>query len=150
MDKLLMGRLTIRLSVLVAGALGLPLAAEQAPRPGYLGMAFSVDFETGVLTVERVVPDSPADAAGMRVADELVGVEDGETRFSSHLDALQFFSGVATVGTPLGMTVLRDGKQRSLRLVPDDRPSSLDAENTRALRCADGERQANLEASLGN
>lgn len=140
MNRILMGRSTIVLSILAFTALGLPLAGEQARRPGYLGVAFSVDFETGVLTIERVVPDSPAEAASVRVADQLVSVGGEEARFSSHLDALQFFSEAATPGTPLVVTVVRSGQQRSLRLVPDERPASLHAENVRALRCADGDR----------
>lgn len=91
--------------------LATPLLAKESSGGGYLGIGFSVDQGTGVLTVRQILPDSPAAVAEVRVADELVQVEKEDVRFPSHRAALEFLSEKARVGVSLALTVIREGSR---------------------------------------
>lgn len=115
------------------------LAAEAAPPSGYLGIGFSIDSDSGLLTVRQIVPDSPAESADILVADEILKVDEEEIRFPSHRAALEFFSKHARAGVALILTVRREGVLRETRVVPEVPPPSLAARNERACQCADGD-----------
>lgn len=130
-----------RVAVMAAGLMfsaGL-LVAEAAPAPGYMGIGFSVDPESGVLTVRQIVPDSPATSADVLVSDEILRVNSEEVRFPSHRAALEFLSTHAREGVALMLTVRRGGVLRETRIVPEAPPPLLASQNELALRCADGE-----------
>lgn len=63
-----------------AAVMAVPLVARAADS-GYLGIGFSVDPDSGVLKVEQVVPGSPAEQAGVEVADEVLKVGQIELAF---------------------------------------------------------------------
>ena len=114
------------------------LVAQTAP-PGYLGIGFSIDPESGILTVRQIVPDSPATSVDILVADEILKVDGKEIRLPSHRTALDFFSKRARAGIALMLTVRRGGVLRETRIVPEEPPASLASHNERACQCADGE-----------
>ena len=115
------------------------LVAQAAAPPGYLGIGFSIDPESGVLSVREIVPDGPATSADILVADEILRVDAKEIRFPSHRAALEFFSKRSRAGVALVLTVRRGGVLRETRIVPEEPPPSLASQNELALRCADGE-----------
>lgn len=115
------------------------LVAETAPAPGYMGIGFSVDPESGVLTVRQIVSDSPAASADILVSDEILRVNSEEVRFPSHRAALEFLSTHAREGVALMLTIRRGGVLRESGIVPEAPPPLLASQNELALRCADGE-----------
>lgn len=117
-----------------------PLIAHAAAGSGYLGIGFSVDPDSGVLTVEQVLPGSPAEHAGVEVADEVVMIGHVESRFPSHRAALDTFADMARVRVPLVLTIRRGAVTLEKKVIPSDFPASLAARNERALQCADGGR----------
>ncbi len=141
----------LRSSVL---GLVLPAAAFLAVPPsvlaedsGYLGIGFSVDPDSGVLKVEQVVPGSPAEHAGVEVADEVLKIGQVETRFPSHRAALEVFADKARVGKPLVLTIRRDASLLDTKVIPGEFPASLASRNERALRCVDDERRTEAPLS---
>ena len=132
------GRRAVVIAVGVIFSAGL-LVAQAAPGPGYLGIGFSIDPESGVLSVRQIVPDSPAASVDIVVADEILRVDAKEIRFPSHRAALEFLSKRARTGVVLVLTVRRGGVLRETRIVPEEPPPSLASQNELALRCADGE-----------
>lgn len=122
-----------------AAVMAVPLVVRAADS-GYLGIGFSVDPDSGVLKVEQVVPGSPAEQAGVEVADEVLEVGQVETRFPSHRAALELFAEKARVGIPLILTVRRDASLIDRKVIPSEFPASLASRNERALRCVDEER----------
>lgn len=133
----------------IVALLATPLLAKEPSGGGYLGIGFSVDRGTGVLTVRQILPDSPAAVAEVRVADELVQVDKEDVRFRSHRAALEFLSEKARVGVSLALTVVRGGSRLELNVVPVEAPLFLAPRNERALRCADGaSRQEDVWSSV--
>ena len=75
----------------------------------FVGIGVSVLYDplTGIATVDEVIPDSPAEKAGIRGGDLIVSVGDltvKEDGYDATLDAVQ-----GEVGTPVTVTVDRDG-----------------------------------------
>lgn len=128
-----------------------PLAAQDSSshstRSGYVGIGFSVDPDSGVLTIERIVPGSPVEDGDVQVGDDVIGIGDRAVRFPSHRAALEFFAQKATVGAPLTLTLNRGGTQIETTVVPEESPASLAEQNERVLRCADGEDLQEIEWS---
>jgi carboxyl-terminal processing protease len=73
----------------------------------FVGIGIEVDQKDGLATIVRVMPDSPAEAAGLRAGDRIVDV-DGTSVTSADLDQV-----VALVrgeeGTSVTLTLERDG-----------------------------------------
>lgn len=122
-------------------ALGLCLGAAPAVRasekPGYLGIGFEVDSRSGLLAVVYVAPGSPAETAGVRKFDVLTRVAGAEVRFASHRAALDSVGSRIREGAPLELGFRREGRVRSVVVVPGGQPAGLAARNEAALRCAD-------------
>lgn len=129
--------------VVFACALLTPLQAQE--RPGYLGMGFSVEPLSGILTVKQIVPGSPSEIGMLRVGDIVEQVGGEKVRFLTHRDALAFLSARTTPGEPLTLRVLRDGRVASVELVPSEPPVGLKQRNSQALECADGEAAGRVE-----
>lgn len=77
-----------------------------------LAQSFGLEKPRGAL-VAQVLSDSPAEAAGVQVGDVILSYDGKNLRRSSALPPLV---GVTPVGTEVEITVLRDGKERTLSL----------------------------------
>jgi serine protease Do len=102
-----------------------------------LAESFGMDKPKGAL-VARVIPDSPAEKAGLKSGDVVVAVE-GETIGSA--SDLPPKIGTFRPGDKVGLTVIRDGARRSLTA----RVGSLE----KARSGEDGERAAAVQEVLG-
>jgi serine protease Do len=115
-----------RIAVLLAVALTIG-AQQQVPR-AWLGFGYTLhDFGPNVkvrqwLYVQRVEPNSPALAAGVRVQDAIIAIDSRPVRFANAAAALQYFRGVK-VGALVKLTVLRGGETRVLTLRAAELPS---------------------------
>lgn len=85
------------------------------PREGWLGVYVThvpAELREGVL-IYRVVPDSPADEAGMEEGDIILKFDGRKVRSPSHLTRLVRR---AEVGEKVKIEVLRDGESRELEV----------------------------------
>jgi serine protease Do len=83
-----------------------------------LAKALGLGAQGGAL-VGGAIPGGPADSAGLRAGDLIVGVEGeavGESNRLLHLVA------VAELGQPLQLQVVRDGKTHNVEVIPTERP----------------------------
>jgi 2-alkenal reductase len=101
-----------------------------------LASQFALDVDSGVL-VTGVLPDSPADDAGLRPGDErvpytggtlLIGGDiitaiDGEEIRSSD-DLISYLQLNAEVGDTLTITIMRDGEEQEVDLTLEPRPQA--------------------------
>jgi S1-C subfamily serine protease len=92
------------------GYLGIAGASRPLPRT-----ARSERGDDGCIEVVEVVPDSPADQAGIRVGDRIVEI-DG--RSMSRVSELQKLLQHEVIGSPLTVVLLRDGNERRLQVTP--------------------------------
>ena len=100
------------------------LVTEGRVRRAYLGVVVASrperdDFEGGA-GVESVAPNSPAERAGVRPQDVIVGF--GETPVHSNDDLLSMLDESA-IGRDAELKVLRGGKERSLKVRPQELPA---------------------------
>ena len=79
-----------------------------------LAIVFAFGVRVATLSVNEVQPGSPADLAGLRAGDRIVGV-DGQRvgEFNDVYDAVQ-----ASEGTPVTVVVDRDGRTRAIHVTP--------------------------------
>jgi acetyl esterase/lipase len=105
-------------------AAALCLAEPPAKRPGYLGAQLEDTMVDGNARVRlaRVMPDTPAAAAGLRDGDVLVRFGDAEV---STVAALGAAIREAGAGAKVEVTILRDGERRSLPLTLGVNPLAL-------------------------
>jgi serine protease Do/serine protease DegQ len=83
------------------------LGAEMQNLTSDLAAAFGLPNANGAVLV-NIVPGSPADKAGLRAGDVVVGVNDKPVRDAT---VLRNTVGLMRVGDPLQLDVLRDGKR---------------------------------------
>jgi S1-C subfamily serine protease len=89
-------------------------------RPGYLGVSLSFDeVEGGGVRIEAVLPDLPAEKAGMRAGDVIVSV--GEARIAVFDDLRQAFIPLSE-GERVAVVVRRDGAELTFEPVLALRP----------------------------
>lgn len=81
-----------------------------------LAESFGMDQPRGAL-VAKVVPDSPADKAGIRVGDIVLEFNDTEIIYSSDLPPVV---GRATVGRAADVGILREGKRKSVKVTIEE------------------------------
>ena len=105
------------------GITGQPLSPE-------LARAFGLDGRHGAV-VTQVLPDSPADKAGLKTEDVIVAVDGQEVR---NMLMLKNAIGLKRVGDTVTVTLIRDGKERKERIkigdstesgAPGEAPSDL-------------------------
>ena len=102
-----------------------PQATDEVAAPGYLGLvADELDPPGNGVVILNVYPGGPADNAGLREGDVVVGVERTPVRNLNEMAAAveQF-----APGAPIQFTVQRDGELRSLRVTAGTRPSEAPA-----------------------
>jgi serine protease Do len=87
-----------------------------------LAESFGMSKPSGAL-VARVLPDSPAAAAGIKVGDIITEYQGKEVESSS---ALPPMVGSTTVGSQAELKVLRDGKIRSMKITIKELPEEED------------------------
>src|ERR687897_773876 len=100
------------------------LVTEGRIRRAFLGVVVASrperdDFEGGA-GVESVAPNSPAERAGVRPQDVIVGF--GDTPVRSNDDLLSMLDESA-IGRDAELKVLRGGKERSLKVRPQELPA---------------------------
>jgi S1-C subfamily serine protease len=102
------------------------LVTEGRVRRAYLGVVVASrparkgdGFEGGA-GVESVAPNSPAERAGVRSQDVIVGF--GETPVRSNDDLLSMLD-ESVIGRDAELRVLRGGKERTLRVRPQELPA---------------------------
>ncbi|MDX1623956.1 MAG: PDZ domain-containing protein [Gemmatimonadota bacterium] len=115
-----------------------PLAAQEPVRLP-TGPRFGVLVTPGPPpVVRRILPESPAERAGIRAGDELVRIDGRRATFDRIAEA----SRSATPGDTLRVLLHRDGEEREVLLVPDEslpdhlvviRPDSIHALAARVL-----------------
>jgi S1-C subfamily serine protease len=103
-------------------------AAGADDRPGMMGFRFTCDRPegqpSGWLTVRGVTPDYPADRAGLRPGDRIVELNGRRIEFTDDLDVfLVLLTVKPDQKTPL--TILRDGKEQRLELLPTAMPNEV-------------------------
>lgn len=126
-------------AVSVLALVGVPVeASAESAKPGYFGMGYSIDRESGALVVEQIVPGSPADTGELRVGDVVRRIAGAEVRFVAYRDAVTFLRSVAVVGKPISLELLRHTRPVSVTLVAEPRPADLDVQNEQVVRCLDG------------
>jgi len=76
-----------------------------------LAKAFNIESEAGAV-VTRIIKDSPADKAGLKVGDVVTAI-DGHRLMNA--DSLRNTIGLLMVGQTIELTILRDGEEKILR-----------------------------------
>ena len=92
------------------------LGIAGGPRPLPPRLARSLSREAAIEVVE-VVPGSPAADAGVKPEDLILAV-DGEP--VADVSALQRLMGAERIGVPLAFSIVRNGRERDLQLVPSE------------------------------
>jgi 2-alkenal reductase len=102
-----------------------------------IAAAMDLSDARGALVI-GVIPDSPAEEAGLRGGnreiqvmgqpvtvggDVIVGIEDFDVRRFD--DILSYLSRLGTVGEPVDLTVIRDGRTQTVTVVLAERPSNI-------------------------
>lgn len=83
-----------------------------------LAESFGMEQPRGAL-VARVLPDSPAEKAGLKVGDIVVSYDDEMITYSADLPPLV---GAADVGHKARLRVLREGKEKSVKVTIEELP----------------------------
>jgi S1-C subfamily serine protease len=102
-----------------------------------IAAAMDLSEAKGALVI-RVIPDSPADEAGLRGGsrevqvmgqlvivggDVIVRINDYEVRGFD--DILSYLSRLGEVGKPIDLTIIRDGRTQTITVILDERPSNI-------------------------
>lgn len=83
--------------------------------------AFEIDNGQGGVLITNVMPDSPAEDAGLKTGDVIIAVDDKKISSSGQLRSK---IGMKTIGDEISLTVLRDGKEARFK-IKIGKPTSL-------------------------
>jgi C-terminal processing protease CtpA/Prc len=101
--------------------------AAKLQNRGWVGIELDVDDVSGTMTVKRVVPDSPAMAAGFRTGDVLAAFND--MRYAEASDEQKQKAWESMIpGKQVSYTVLRDGHETRLDVTLGKVPQKLVAQ----------------------
>lgn len=100
-----------------------------------LAESFGLKNPSGA-AVTRVMPDSPAEKAGLKVSDIILNFDGQEVTLSSDLPHLV---GSTKAGSKVPVTVFRNGKTKTLSVVVGDLPTDLAATTTTKKSSKSGE-----------
>jgi len=134
--RALLGSQLILVPILATTFLAAQPGVGSTENPGYFGFGFEVSADTGLLTVVHVVPDGPAERAGIRPFDVLAAISGTPARFASHRQAINSLRRLPA-GVPVELAFHRDGQSLSVIARPAQPPDGLAARNEPVLRCAD-------------
>lgn len=98
--------------------------AAHLKKAGWLGVELDT-AETGEMTVKRVVPGSPAEAAGFKVGDVLVALNDLKYGDKKNKEA---FMAANVPGNEVTITVTRGGMAKKLAVTLGQRPAEVIAQ----------------------
>lgn len=84
------------------------------------GEQLQLKNQVGVL-VMRVLPDSPAAAAGLKPGDLIQKIQDKSIATAENV---QDQVALSEVGTPLSLSILREGKSQTIAVIPGEFPTS--------------------------
>jgi S1-C subfamily serine protease len=84
------------------------------------GEQFQLKDQVGVL-VMRVLPDSPAAAAGLKPGDLIQKIKDKPIATA---EDVQDQVALSQVGTALPLSILREGKPQTIAVIPGEFPTS--------------------------
>lgn len=106
---------------LVVSGVGLLTVGAQDDDPAWLGVAVT-NADDGV-TVAELIPDGPAESAGVRVGDVVTAVNDTEVT-----DVQQFIEVITSFapGDEIALVVLRGDEELSLPVTLGSRPDTID------------------------
>ncbi|MEE4638180.1 MAG: DegQ family serine endoprotease [Wenzhouxiangella sp.] len=82
--------------------------------------ALDISVQSGAV-ITRLVPDSPADRAGLRAGDVIVAIDDRPVRDAQGLRNIE---GLLAIGSEIAVRHVRNGRERSIRLMLEE---NLDA-----------------------
>lgn len=95
---------------------------------GVVGISVGLDAdaagEPARLVVQAVVPQSPAEEAGLQPGDEIVAIDGQATEGMGLRDVVEAVRGEA--GTPVELTLNRDGQEQTVSLTREQRAASTD------------------------
>lgn len=113
--------LALAAAITLIGAL--PLAAQEvlplAVRRAWLGFAY--DEADGAVVVRDIVPDAPADRAGLRIGDRILRV-DGEPATT---EAITELGRTMDAGDTIRLRVQSGDREHSVEIVAEPRPTAL-------------------------
>ena len=98
------------------------MAAKYKQR-GWVGIEMD-ESEAGILTVERVLPESPAAAAGFQVGDQLAAFQ-GQRFGEAEEEAMKKAYEGMVPGSQVTYTVVRDGSERDLNVTLGSWPDEV-------------------------
>lgn len=104
-------------------------AADESPRPGYMGFAFTSDRGSstkppaGWLTVRNIREGEAADRAGLKVGDLIIAIGDQHIEFRDDLDVFKILESVKP-GRKSSLTIIRRGKKQRLTITPRPMPDA--------------------------
>jgi two-component system chemotaxis response regulator CheB len=115
----------------LGGSLAAIIANGQVKR-AYFGISVqpllhSYPGESGIL-VSDVLPGAPASAAGVKSGDIITKIGESSVycRYQEQIPAYNRLVAGLPIGQPVTLTVLREGKEETLRLTPTVRPNAWD------------------------
>lgn len=86
--------------------------SARATRDGYGGIGVMLNFDSGRVTVDSIVPESPADRAGLKSGDLLVRIDRRETAAMAETEVVERLRG--RINSQVNLTLLRDGRREPL------------------------------------
>jgi C-terminal processing protease CtpA/Prc len=98
--------------------------AERMKASGWIGIEYDMDAKTGLSSVIRVIPGSPAEKAGLQVDDVLLALGGIEINEKNHA-ALEKARKEWKPGRTVTYTVKRDGSTLQVPIVLGEWPADL-------------------------
>ncbi|MBO4366377.1 MAG: S41 family peptidase [Clostridia bacterium] len=89
--------------------------ADRSAQYAGIGANVTMDPETEGLYVYRVLPNGPADRAGLKAGDIITAVEGIDVQASTYAEAVAAVAGEPD--TPVSLTLLRDGNAMALQVI---------------------------------
>ena len=121
----------ILLAALTASS-ALAKAVEEAPLrvPGWLGLGYTYNVTNGSagrivwLFVRQIAPGGPADRAGLKIQDVIIGINGKSNSFGDELATLNFFNGIRS-GERIKITIRRGRTVRTITVIADPLPPEM-------------------------
>lgn len=89
------------------------LTDQSAGRLYGIGVYIYFDSETSSLYIERVMPDSPAEKAGLKIGDRIKSIEGVDVSVETYDSCIASVAG--ELGTEVDLVVIRDGETLNIR-----------------------------------